>query len=112
MGITGPFLISIVTDDNGAGHEMHLDFTDEFRQLDSTERTEEFNRYVDVLREEVSRREDDTRERQGMFTVLQIAEQLAPHVAADEIVLNETIIVEIEPGNPLQGLFPGDDTRH
>jgi hypothetical protein len=112
MEMAGPFRISIKTDDNNVGNELHLDFTNEFRKLDPIARTQEFNRYLDVLREEVSRREDDTRERQGMFTVLQIAEQLAPHIAADEIVLNETIIVEIEPENPLQGMFPGDDTRH
>ncbi len=112
MEINGPFRIGIMADDDHASHELHIDFTDEFRQLDPAVRTAEFNRYLEALRAEVAGQTENTRERQGMLMVLQIAEQLAPHIAADEIVLSETIVVDIEPGNPLGGMFPSGDTRH
>ncbi|MEJ2108085.1 MAG: hypothetical protein P8X48_12295 [Acidiferrobacteraceae bacterium] len=112
MDFIGPFRIGIMADASQSGHELHIDFTEEFRGLDLAERTAEFERYMDTLRREAVEQPEGSRERQGMITVLQIAEQLAPHIAADEIVLSETIVVEIEAGNPLEGLFPSGDTRH
>jgi hypothetical protein len=112
MDIIGPFRIGIMSDDGQSGPELHIDFTNEFRGLELAERTAEFERYMDALRREAVEQPEDSRERQGTITVLQIAEQLAPHIAADEIALNETIVVEIEAGHPLEGLFPSGDTRH
>jgi hypothetical protein len=38
--------------------------------------------------------------RQGMTTILQICEQLQPHIDANELPLEETIVVNIQSHNP------------
>ena len=44
-----------------------------------------------------------------MLVVLQIAEQLASHIRAGEIPLNETIVVEVQSGSMLGNLISGRD---
>lgn len=45
-----------------------------------------------------------------MLLILQFAEQLASNVQAGEILLNETIVVEVQTGSILGNLISGSDS--
>ena len=47
-----------------------------------------------------------------MLTLLQIAEQLLPHVRANELELSETIIVDIQPDNVIGSFIQQSQERH
>lgn len=97
MLIEGPLKISVVDKADGLGRELHLDFTNDFRSLSLAKQSRAFQAYAVQLRETVSELQDDSANRQGMLTILQIVEQLLPHVASGDLVLEETIVVEIQP---------------
>ena len=107
MKIDGPLKIGIVTQDNSLDREIHVGFTDTFQNLTLQEQGRVFNQYVEHLRSQTKAIAKDNQERQGMLTVLQIAEQLAPHVQAGEIPLNETIIIEVSSESVLGNLISG-----
>ena len=95
MLMEGPFTIGIIENPNSLGHELQLDFTPRFRALAPADRTAAFQDYVAHLRQTAAAEIEDERERQGVLTMLQIAEQLLPHVMADELPLEETIAIEV-----------------
>ena len=107
MLIEGPIQVGIVQKADGLGRELHLAFTDEFQALPLAEQGAGLRAYVEDLRDMIDDQEDDATERQGMLTILQIAEQLLPHVAAGEVALEETIVVEVQPEFSLQGALLG-----
>lgn len=49
----------------------------------------------------------DEPDRRGMETVIQICESLADHIRADEIDLEETIVIESQPTVSISGLTSG-----
>lgn len=107
MLIEGPVKISVVDKDYSTDRELNLEFTDEFRALTILEQQVAFGEYLDQLRGDATRLGADSADRQGMLTVLQIAEQLSPHIALGEIDLDETIVVELKAGVALTaGLSP------
>lgn len=94
MEIQGPFKIEY-TEDAGAGiRELHFTFTGLFRALGLEQRVTTFEAYLSQLAEDINNT-NDIANRQGMITVFQISEQLFPHLQADEIPLNETLVVEL-----------------
>jgi hypothetical protein len=99
MEITGPFRIGTMQNDMG-GHELHLDFTAEFRALNIAQQTDAFQQYIRDLINDISRLDPDDPNRQGMLTILQVAEQLMPHVEANEIPFEETIVISLQQDNP------------
>ena len=99
MEINGPFNIGTLQNDMG-GHELHLDFTAEFRALNSAQQADAFQNYINSLINEISRLDEKETNRQGMLTILQVAEQLMPNIQANEIPLEETIVISLQQGNP------------
>ena len=99
MEINGPFRIGTVQNDMG-GHELHLDFTAEFRTMNIVQQTETFQKYINGLINQISQLDEKDANRQGMLTVLQVAEQLKPHIEANEIPLEETIVISLQQDNP------------
>jgi len=107
MQIQGPFTIDI-NDNNETGlRELHLGFIPEFQQADLQDRILKLNEYLTELQQNIET-EADTANQQGMATILQIAQELSPHLAADEIPLQETIVIEFE----LTGKSPIDELIH
>jgi hypothetical protein len=99
--------ISVVDKDYSTDRELNLEFSDEFRALTVPEQQAAFGEYLDKLRRDAARFGADSADRQGMLAVLQIAEQLSPHIASGEIDLDETIVVELKAGIMLSaGLSP------
>jgi len=107
MDIEGPIKIGVLDREDGSGRELHINFRDEFRALDITARGEQFRAYLMSLQEGVQGLEERDPNRAGMLIVQQVCEQLLPHIAADEIPLSETLVVEIEqtPGVSLSDLL-------
>ena len=99
MEINGPFKIGTLQNDMG-GHELHLDFTAGFRAMNSAQQADAFQNYIKSLINEISRLDENDANRQGMLTILQVAEQLMPHIQANEIPLEETIVISLQQDHP------------
>jgi nitrate reductase assembly molybdenum cofactor insertion protein NarJ len=99
MIIDAPFKIGILDSATG-GRELHLDFTEEFRRLNIAQQADEFSNYIHSLINQISRLDEDDANRQGMITIRQISEQLRPHIEANEIPLEETIVIELQHNSP------------
>ncbi len=99
MEINGPLTIGVMQNDMG-GNELHLDFTAEFRAMNSAQQADSFQNYINSLINEISRIDEKDTNRQGMLTILQVAEQLMPHIQANEIPLEETIVISLQQDNP------------
>lgn len=108
MEIQGPFTIA-VNDNNDTGlRELHLGFKPAFQQLKLQDRLTHLKDYLQSLEKDIQS-ETDSINQQGMLTILQIAQQLQPHLETDEIPLHETIIIEIGPSqsSPFDDLLRG-----
>lgn len=99
MEIDGPFRIGTMQNDMG-GHELHLDFTVEFRALNTAQQVDAFRHYIKRLINDISSLDEKDANRRGMLTILQVAEQLVPHIEANEIPLEETIVISLQQDNP------------
>jgi len=99
MEITGPLKIGVMDNDMG-GREIHIGFRDDFRILNIQQQSEQFRQFIAEVSTAASKLDEQDTNRQGMLTILQICEQLLPHIEANEIPLEETIVVNIETHNP------------
>jgi hypothetical protein len=99
MQITGPLNIGVLDNDTG-GRELHLGFKAEFRILNCQQQSETFQDFIKTLINEINKLDESDANRQGMTTILQVCEQLQPHIDANEIPLEETIVVNIQSHNP------------
>jgi len=106
MEITGPLSIGILDNDNGS-RELHLKFRPEFRVLNLQQQSEAFQDFIRTLRHEISQLDENDINRQGMLTILQICEQLMPHIEANELPLEETIVVNIQTQSPFGNIRLG-----
>jgi Asp/Glu/hydantoin racemase len=99
MEITGPLNIGVIDNDTG-GREIHLSFKPDFRILNLKQQSESFQAFIKILINEIHKLDESDANRQGMTTILQICEQLQPHIDANELPLEETIVVNIQSHNP------------
>jgi len=96
----GPLNISLMETDSG-GRELHIDFADDFKTLKVTERVEALKKVINHLKTEINILEEDDAEREGMSMILHFAEEILPHIEADNISLEETIVGDIQNDQPL-----------
>ena len=99
MKITGPLKIGILENDMG-GREVQIDFTAAFQALNLQQQTDEFRGFIANLAKNIEAMDEDNADKKGMLTIYQICEQIMPHLEANEIPLNETIVVSFETENP------------
>lgn len=99
MLIEGPLNIGIVENSTG-GQELHLEFTPEFRALKLPEQSDAMHEFIHYLKTEIDILEEHDPNRQGMLMILQIAEELLPHIEANEVPLEEAIVVNIATDSP------------
>jgi len=99
MEITGPLNIGVLDNDTG-GRELHLSFKPEFRILNLQQQTESFQAFISTLINQIQKLDASDINRQGMTTILQICEQLQPHIENNELPLEETIVVNIQTHSP------------
>jgi len=108
MEIQGPFTIAVNDNSETGLRELHLGFKPAFQNLELDIRVQTITDYLADLQKDINA-ESDANNQQGMMTILQIAQQLLPHLKNDEIPLDETIIVEIGPSqsSPFDELLRG-----
>ncbi len=108
MEIQGPFTISINDNKETGMHELHLGFKPAFQQQAHADRMQTVKEHIADLQQQV-KEETDESNRQGMITILQIIGELMPHLEADEIPLEETIVIEMGPSqaSPFDDLLRG-----
>jgi hypothetical protein len=99
METKGPFRINTKQNDTG-GHELHLDITAEFRAMNLVQQVDAMQNYISSLANDITGLDEQDPNSQGMLTILQVAEKLAPHIQANEIPLGETFVVSLEQDNP------------
>lgn len=104
MQIVGPFSISIVDNEQSGNRELHLAFKPGFQGASLDDRHAQLNTYLQELASGIQQSEDPASQ-QGMLLIQQIAEELRPHIQADEIELDETIIIELGVSSPLDKLL-------
>jgi hypothetical protein len=105
MLIEGPIRVSVAETADGQGWVLVLAFKPEFQALDIAAQAEEFRDYLAGLNADIAgiTAEDDPN-RPGMLIIQQIVEQLMPHIAAGELELSESIIIQIQQNSQLVAL--------
>ena len=103
----GPLKFQIVSFDGSNDREIHVDFKEEFLQLNLAEQASQFSDHVSSLKLRANSLQEDSQERQGLLFVLQFLEELVPRVQAGDIPLNETIIVKVMEESPIKQLISG-----
>lgn len=104
MLIEGPLNISVIETDTG-GRELHLKFTPEFKALKHDKQCDSFHEFIHYLKTEIDVLEESDPNRHGMLTIQQIAEQLLPHIEANEIPLEDAIVVNIQADSPFANIL-------
>lgn len=112
MQIESPLNISVQDDETGTSRELHLTFNPGFIQKELFERAEEFQRYIDQLNHDLSKLAHDNPDRLGTETVLEICENLRDYITQDELDLNETVVIEIQPSVNIDRFITGGSTLH
>jgi len=106
--IQGPFTIAVNDNSETGLRELHLGFKPAFQQQDLANRLQAVKDYMRDLQTNIDA-EADANNQQGMITIMQISEEILPHLESDEIPLNETIVIEIGPiqTSPFDDLLAG-----
>jgi hypothetical protein len=107
MEIEGPLDISVQDDASSLKHELHISFKPAFTQEKLFERTEAFQTYIDHLKHSLRKLDHADPNRLGIETILEICENLSEYIARDEIDLNETIVIEVNPAINIANLITG-----
>ncbi len=108
MEIQGPLSISINDNTDTGIRELHLGFKPAIQQMPVTQRVQTIKEYATDLQAQ-SQQTDDAANQQGMLLILQVITQILPHMEADEIPMEETIIIELgeSQANPIDQLLRG-----
>lgn len=93
MSVSPPFDIA-VHDPKPTLRELHFSFTSAFQAMDVDQRLEAMRAYVESLIKQSESLQDENAQR-GVITVIQITEQLLPHIQSNSLPLHETLIVEL-----------------
>jgi len=88
-----PFNIS-VHDPKPQLREMHLTFTPAFKKMSVNQRSESLHAHIASMIDQV-KLTTDTSIQQGLMIVIDLTEQILPHIESDSLPLNETLIVEM-----------------
>ena len=105
MEIEGPLKFRIISYDDSLDREIHIDFKEEFQNLELQEQVSSFAHHISLLQSQASALKQDDQERQGMLVALQFIEELAPYIQTGEIPLNETIVFKVQAESPLNKLI-------
>ncbi len=96
MSVTAPFSIA-VEEPSPDLRELHFSFSSEFQQMSVEQRLETIRAYIESLLRQ-SQTLHNASEQKGLMTVIEISEQLLPHIQSDSLPLEQTLIVEMGEG--------------
>jgi len=74
--------------------ELHLSFTSEFQQMTVEQRLHALRTYIESMLAQ-AKSTDDTGTQKGLMMVIELTEQLLPHIQSESMPLQETLIVEM-----------------
>ncbi len=96
MLIEGPMNIAIGDAADGQGKVLLITFKPEFQALGLRERTTGWHTYLQGLQRDVAEVADpNDHNRAGMMIIAQFAAELLPHIEADEIPLDQSIVLQV-----------------
>ena len=95
MKIDGPISVNILDDDVQNKRTLEINFKQEFQQLNLSQQVSEMTRYIQTLFQNAQPLEEDQADREGLLLIMQICEQLLPHLQQEELDLTETILFEM-----------------
>lgn len=106
MEIQGPFRLAIIDNSETDVQELQVDFKSGFQQLPLAKRLQALQQHLHELQQNIARENNDT-SRPGLLALVQLVEQIYPQLAADEIPLNEPLIIKMAPSQsgPLNALL-------
>lgn len=102
MLIDGPFDLQIMESDDS--RELHITYKDTYQALDLPSRVQLMQQHLRDL-EANYQASSDPAEQQGMQMIMQVVSQILPYIEADEISLDEAIVLELEKTTPLNSLI-------
>ena len=88
-----PFSIS-VQDPTPQLREMHLTFSTDFQSMTIDQRLESMRSYIESMLVQ-AKATSNVNSQRGLMMVIELTEQLLPHIQSDSMPLQETLIVEI-----------------
>jgi len=91
--LPAPFDIS-VHDPQPRLRELHLSFTPEFQKMTVEQRLQALRTYIESMLEQ-AKSTGDAGTQKGLMMVIELTEQLLPHIQSDSMPLQETLIVEM-----------------
>ncbi len=95
MKIDGPLTINILDDDVQNKRTLEINFKEDFQQLELSSRVSEMKKYIQSLFQNAQTLQDKQADKEGLLLIMQICEQLLPHLQQDELDLAETIDFEM-----------------
>ena len=107
MLINAPYKLLVIDDPESGSRELHLTFSDAFREEPLEKRGQHFRKHIESLQQNINTLNDEDPNRAGMMAMLQISQELLPHILDDEIPLTETIVIEIRQDVVLGNLIGG-----
>jgi hypothetical protein len=92
MLIDGPLKLQII--ENEGNRELHIKFKEDYQQLDLQNRVEKMKQHLKDLHTNYHA-SNKAADKQGMQMIIQVVTQIIPLIESDEMVNDETIILEL-----------------
>lgn len=90
--------MNIVDDEALDKRTLEISFIEDFQQLQHDQQLSELKSYIQRLYQNAQTLNKGQADRQGVLMIMQICEELLPHIQQQDIDLNETIELEMSPG--------------
>lgn len=102
MLIDGPLKLQVI--ENDGNRELHIKFKEDYQQLDLQNRVEKMKQHLKDLHA-YYHASSEAAEQQGMQMIIQVVSQIIPLIETDEMVNDETIILELGKTSPINDLI-------
>lgn len=111
MLIEGPFSIQLIEDTETLKREIHVNFTEEFQQLDLHSQNEKIENHISKLQSLIADTDPGSADYQGMVMMLQFSQEIKPELENGSMQLDETIVIGIEQTGSISSLS-NDNSLH
>ena len=102
MLIDGPFNLQIMEADGT--RELHITYKEAYQALDLPSRVQQMQQHLQDLQANYQASSDPA-EQQGMQMIMQVISQILPYIEADDISLDEAIVLELEKTTAISSLI-------
>lgn len=102
MLIDGPFNLQIMEADGT--RELHITYKEAYQALDLPSRVQQMLQHLQDLQANYQASSDPA-EQQGMQMIMQVISQILPYIEADDISLDEAIVLELEKTTAISSLI-------